>query len=104
MGYTGVLYIVLHIRWIFFHTPKLFLAIEQEEVAVQHGTDALQQYRVDSLALEDVVHISAVTVEALGKPRHAAPLAAQLSFNLFTDVYWHCSTNISRNGSLVATF
>lgn len=83
--------------------PKLFLTIEQEEVTVQHGTDALQQYRVDSLALEDVVHISAVTVEATGKPRHAAPLATQLRLNFFPDVYWHSSTNISRNGSLVAT-
>ena len=65
----------------------LFQAIEQEEVTVQDGTDALQQYRVDSLALENVIHISAVTVEAPSKPRHAAPLTAQLSFNLFSDVY-----------------
>ena len=63
--------------------------IEGKEVAVQHGTDALQQYRVDSLALEDVINVGTVTVEALGQPRRAAPLPAQLSFNLSTDVYHH---------------
>ena len=78
--------ITLHIGRIVFGMINLFLAIEQEEVTLQHGTDALQQYRVDSLTLEDIIHISAVTVEALGKPGRATPLTAQLTFNFFPDV------------------
>lgn len=65
------------------------LTIEHEEVATQHGTDALQQYRVDSLALEDVINVGTITVEALGQPRCTAPLTAQLSFNFFPDMNHH---------------
>ncbi len=74
---------------IIFGTVGFIMAIEGKEVAVQHGPDTLQQYRVDSLALEDVINVGAVTVEALGQPRCAAPLPAQLSFNFSTDVYHH---------------
>ena len=84
-----VLQMILHICRIIFVTIDFILAIERKEVAAQHGTDALQQYRVDSLALEDVINVGTVTVEALGQPRRAAPLPAQLSFNLSTDVYHH---------------
>ena len=84
-----VLQMILHICRIIFVTIDFILAIERKEVAAQHGTDALQQYRVDALALEDVINVGTVTVEALGQPRCAAPLPAQLSFNLSTDVYHH---------------
>ena len=94
---------MLRIRSIIFRSIASFLAIEQEEVTVQHDTDALQQYRIDALALEDIVNVGPVTVEALGQPGHATPLTAQLSFDFFSYVYRHCSTNIDRNGSLVAT-
>ena len=70
---------------------------------LQHGTDALQQYRVDTFTLEDVVYVGAVAVQLICKPRRAATLAAQLSFDFLSYVYRHCSTNIDRNGSLVAT-
>lgn len=88
---------------IIFGTVGFIIAIEGKEVAMQHGTDTLQQYRVDALALEDVIHVSPVTVEALGQPRCATPLTAQLIFDFFSYVYRHCSTNIDRNGSLIAT-
>lgn len=84
-----VLQMIPHICRIIFVTIDFILAIERKEVAAQHGTDALQQYRVDPLALEDVINVGTVTVEALGQPRRAAPLPAQLSFNLSTDVYHH---------------
>ena len=74
---------------IIFGTVGFIMAIEGKEVAAQHGTDALQQYRVDSLALEDVVNVCPVTVEPMGQPRRAAPLPAQLSFNFSTDVNHH---------------
>lgn len=74
---------------IIFGIAYFILAIEREEVAAQHGTDALQQYRVDPLALEDVVNVCTVTVEPMGQPRRAAPLPAQLSFNFSTDVNHH---------------
>jgi hypothetical protein len=63
----------------------------------------LQQYRVDPLALEDVINVGTITVEAISQPRSAAPLPAQLNFYFFPDMNRHCSTNIDRNGSLVAT-
>jgi hypothetical protein len=74
---------------IIFGTVGFIMAIEGKEVAAQHSTDALQQYRVDSLALEDVINVGTVTVEALGQPRCAAPLPAQLSFNFSPDVNHH---------------
>ena len=72
---------------IIFGIAYFILAIEREEVAAQHITDALQQYRVDAFSSEDVIHVGAVTVEALGKPGHTASLTAQLCFNFFPDVY-----------------
>ena len=79
------------IRWIFFTavTASHALAKERKKVTVQHGTDALQQYRVDSLALEDVINVGTITVEAIGQPRSATPLTAQLNFNFFPDVNHH---------------
>lgn len=94
---------MLRIRSIIFGITAHFLAIEQEEVAAQHGTDTLQQYRVNAFSLEDIVYVGAVTWEPFGQPRHAVSLPAQLRFDFFTYVYRHCSTNIDRNGSLVAT-
>ena len=94
---------MLHICRIIFCIIAYLLAIEHKEVAAQHGTDALQQYRVDALSLEDIVYVGAVTWEPPGQPRHAVSLPAQLRFDFFTYVYRHCSTNIDRNGSLVAT-
>ena len=79
--------IILHNRSIIFGIATHALAIQDKEVAVQHGTDALQQYRVDSLTLEDIVNVGTVTVEALGQPRCAAPLAAQLILDFSPDVY-----------------
>lgn len=80
---------MLHICRMIFGKAVFNGAIEREEVAVQHDTDALQQYRVDPLALKDVIHVSTVTVEPMGQPRRAASLATQLSFNFFTDVNHH---------------
>lgn len=94
---------MLHICRIIFRIPGFILAIEQEEVAAQHSTDALQQHRVDAFSLEDIVYVGAVTWDPFGQPRHAVSLPAQLSLDFFTYVYRHCSTNIDRNGSLVAT-
>ena len=85
--HSSLSYIILHICRIIFRTIASFLAIERKEVAAQHGTDALQQYRVDTFTLEDVIHVRPITVQLLGKPGHAAPLTAQLSFYLFSDVY-----------------
>ena len=87
--HSSLSYIMLHICRMFFLIRWQLLTIEHKEVAVQHGTDALQQYRVDSLALEDVINVGTITVEALGQPRCAAPLPAQLSFNFFPDVNHH---------------
>ena len=94
---------MLRIRSIIFGITAQSFAVEHKEVAAQHGTDALQQYRVDALSLEDIVYVGAVTWELFGQPRHAVSLSAQLRFDFFTYVYRHCSTNIDRNGSLVAT-
>ena len=84
-----VLQIMLHMCRIIFLNIIRLGTIEGKKVAVQHSTDALQQYRVDSLALEDVINVGTITVEALGQPRYAAPLPAQLSFNFFPDVNHH---------------
>ena len=96
------LYKILHICRNVFIFDALFLAIQGEGIAAKDDADALEQAGIYSLAFENVIYIGAVAMEAMGKPRNATPLTAQLSFNLFTDVYWHSSTNISRNGSLVA--
>ena len=87
--HSSLSYIMLHICRMFFLMRWQLLAIEGKEVAAQHSTDALQQYRVDSLALEDVINVGTVTVEALGQPRCAAPLPAQLCFNFSPDVNHH---------------
>ena len=78
---------MLHIYKIIFCIIAYLLAVERKEVAAQHTTDALKQYRINPFPLEDIIHVGPVTVQLLGKPGHAAPLTAQLSFNLFSDVY-----------------
>lgn len=89
-----LLQIMLHMCRIIFGSTDCIPAIECKEVAMQHGTDTLQQYRVDSLALENVINVSTVTVEALGQPRRAAPLPAQFSLNFFPDVNHHSRPNL----------
>jgi len=65
------------------------LTIEPEEIASEYVTDALQQYRVDALTLEDVIDVGTITVEALGQPRCTAPLPAQFHFNFLPDMNHH---------------
>jgi len=57
---------MLQIRSIIFGITAHFLAVEQKEVAAQHGTDPLQQYRVNAFSLEDIVYVGAVTWEPFG--------------------------------------
>lgn len=85
---------MLHIRWFIFITIGLFpcLAIEHEEVAIQHSPDALKQQRVNSLTTENIIHVSAVARERPCKPRYAAPLSAQLSFNLLSNMNRHLNS------------
>jgi len=74
----------------FFHVIAILLTIKGKEVAVQDDADALQQAGVDALALEDVVHIGAVTVQLVGEPGHTPLLTLQLCLDFFADVYSHC--------------
>lgn len=81
---------ILHIRRnnFIFHVV-VFLAIEGKEVTVQDDTDALQQACVDTLALEDIVHVGAVTMQLVGEPGHTPLLTLQLCLDFFADVYSH---------------
>ena len=81
---------MLRIRSIIFGITAHCLAIEHKEVAAQHGTDALQQYRVDAFTLEDIIHVGAVTVQFVGKPGHTSLLTLQLRLDFFTDMYLLC--------------
>ncbi len=53
---------MLHICRIIFCIIAYFLAIEHKEVAAQHTTDALKQYRINPFPLEDVIHVGPVTI------------------------------------------
>ena len=79
--------IILRICRIIFNINSIFLAIKSKEIAFQDHADALQQAGVNSLALEDVIHIGAVAVQLLCEPTHTALLAQQLSLDFFSDVY-----------------
>ena len=82
----------------FFLTIAIFLTIKGKEVAVQDNADALQQAGVDALALEDVVHIGAVTVQLVGEPGGATLLTIELCFYFFTYVYGHLSCDHPTTG------
>ena len=49
-----------------------FLGEDSEEVAVKNHGDAHQQFRIDVLATENVVHVGAVAVKFACEPRHGA--------------------------------
>ena len=99
LRFTRLLQIMLQKRSIIFgtcvlgagviHTISSLRAIQHKEVTLEYRPDALQQNRVDALTLEDVIHVGAVAVQLLCKPRNATPLTAQLFLNFFPDVYHH---------------
>lgn len=56
---------------------------------VQDVADAFQQARVDALALEDVIHIGAVTVQLVGEPGHPSLLTIKFCLDFPANVYCH---------------
>ena len=70
MGMQNLLQIILHFCRNIFIFDTIFLAIKGEKVAVQDHADALKQTCINALALEDVIHIGAVTVQLVCKPTH----------------------------------
>ena len=84
------LHIILHFCRIFFHITAIYLTVKGEEVAVQDEANALQQAGIDALALEDIIHVGAVTVQFVGKPGHTSLLTLQLRLDFFTDMYLLC--------------
>ena len=64
----GALHFILQYCRIFFHIIAIFLTIKGKKVAVQDDADALEQAGVDSLSLEDVIHIGTVAVQLVCKP------------------------------------
>ena len=90
MGMLEALQMILQVCNIIFNIVVVLLAIEGKEVAVQDDADAFQQARVDSLALEDVIHIGAVAVQLVSEPSHTTLLAVQFCLDFFADVYCHC--------------
>ena len=86
MRMKGALRIVLRFCRIFFHIHTIFLAVEGEEVAIQDDTDSFQQAGIDTLPLEDIIHIGAVAVQLLCEPRCPPFLAMQFCLNFFSNI------------------
>ena len=59
----------------------VFLDIVGEKVMVEHERNAQEEVGVQALAPEDAVHIGAVAVEVLRKPRDRPFLSAKLLFD-----------------------
>ena len=70
---------------------------------MQDDADAFQQAGVDALALEDVIHIGAVTVQLVGEPGHPSLLTLQLRLDFSADVYRHPSKTDLMTGTYNST-
>jgi hypothetical protein len=68
----------------FYYTLFKLIAKEQEKIRIQNQRDTEQQFRIDIVPFENVVHVLTVAIEFAGEPRYCALLPLQFLFYLFT--------------------
>lgn len=61
--------------------------IRQEEVALQDFGNPEQQLRIDTLFLENLIHVRPVAIQLPGEPGNRAFLAVKFVFYQFSNVY-----------------
>lgn len=58
-----------------------------EEVVVEHLADAMEQFGVDVVVVEDFVAIGATAIDLCGKPSHTLPAVVEFLSDEFADVH-----------------